>query len=111
MQLHQVCDHACGTGRYGDYHCNWRNHGLKCRHCFDDLHEALIADKVAQQRGGRVIMCDTYEPPRQPLDVQLGDEQGAVVKGIVAVAQEELEEQEEQGEAMAASTSADRAQG
>lgn len=56
----QVCDDACGTGVHGDYNCNWRGLGPKCRFCFDDVETALGADEVAKRHGGRVIMCDTY---------------------------------------------------
>ena len=58
----QVCDEACGTGLHGDYNCNWRELGAKCRSCFDDVDAALKADEVAKRHGGRVIMCDTYVP-------------------------------------------------
>lgn len=58
-----MCDQTCGTGRLGDYHCSWRNHGTHCRYCFNDVQLALQADQIAQQSGGRVIMCDTHEPP------------------------------------------------
>lgn len=60
-----MCDHTCGTGRFGDYNCNWRDHGTDCRYCFNDEQQALKADQIAQQSGGRVIMCDTHEPPRE----------------------------------------------
>lgn len=63
----QVCDVTCGTGRYGDYNCNWRDRGVTCRYCFVDLETALIADEVAQRRGGRVIMCNTHETPPSEL--------------------------------------------
>lgn len=61
-----MCDHTCGTGRYGDYNCNWRDRGTGCRYCFNDVETALKADHIARQSGGRVIMCDTHEPPRIP---------------------------------------------
>lgn len=60
-----MCDHTCGTGRFGDYNCNWRDHGTDCRYCFNDEQQALKADQIAQQSGGRVIMCDTHEPPKE----------------------------------------------
>lgn len=55
-----MCDEACGTGVHGDYNCNWRGLGPKCRSCFDEVEVALGADEVAKRHGGRVIMCDTY---------------------------------------------------
>lgn len=57
--LSQICDASCGTGRYGDYNCNWRDGGSMCRFCFDDVETALVADQAATRHGGRVIMCDT----------------------------------------------------
>jgi len=51
-----VCDFRCGSGNYGDYNCNWRDHGAHCRHCFDNLAVALVADRAAKRSGGRVIM-------------------------------------------------------
>lgn len=59
----QICDGGCGNGRYGDLHCNWRGLGKTCRFCFHDLFAAHLADEVAITFGGRVVMCDTYEPP------------------------------------------------
>ncbi|CAN0456913.1 unnamed protein product [Ascophyllum nodosum] len=59
-----VCDSSCGTGRYGNFNCNWRYYGNKCRFCFDDQESALMADEVAKRHGGRVIMCSTLEPPQ-----------------------------------------------
>ena len=38
---------------------------MTCRYCFDHISTALLADEVAKRRGGRVIMCDTHEPPRE----------------------------------------------
>lgn len=61
----QVCDSTCTVGRYGGYNCDWRNYGSTCRYCFDNVQAALVADVVAKRRGGRVIMCDTHEPPRE----------------------------------------------
>ncbi|CAM9459802.1 unnamed protein product [Scytosiphon promiscuus] len=58
-----VCDSSCGTGLYGDYNCGWKNRGSGCRYCFDDLEAALLADQVAAEHGGRVIMCSTLAPP------------------------------------------------
>lgn len=55
----QVCDDSCGDGVYGDYNCDWRGLGPKCRFCFDDLEAALMADEVARSHGGRVMMCST----------------------------------------------------
>ena len=37
--------------------------GDKCRFCFRDIAAARLADEIARKRGGRVIMCDTHEPP------------------------------------------------
>lgn len=62
----QVCDSSCGSGQFGDLHCNWRDLGPSCRYCFHDLMAARLADEVASTRGGRVIMCSTHEPPRAP---------------------------------------------
>ena len=62
-----MCDHTCGSGRYGDFNCDWRGHGSTCRYCFDDVKTALLADEVAKRRGGRVIMCDTHEPPHEAI--------------------------------------------
>lgn len=74
-----MCDDSCGSGRYGDYNCDWRGHGSSCRYCFDHVSTARLADEVAKRRGGRVIMCDTHEPPREEevaqgkhADLQLG---------------------------------------
>ncbi|CAM9350086.1 unnamed protein product [Scytosiphon promiscuus] len=61
----QVCDDSCGDGVHGDYNCNWRGLGSKCRFCFDDLEAALLADEVAKNHGGRVVMCSTMAPPVQ----------------------------------------------
>lgn len=61
----QVCDESCGKGRFGDYNCNWRGYGSQCRFCFNDREAALAADRIAKRRGGRVIMCNTFEPPRE----------------------------------------------
>ncbi len=57
----QVCDSSCGTNRYGDYNCDWKGLGPKCRQCFDDddIEAALVADDVAKRHGGRVVMCST----------------------------------------------------
>lgn len=52
----QVCDYRCGSGKFGDYNCNWRDRGAHCRFCFDDHDAAIVADKAAQRIGGRVIM-------------------------------------------------------
>lgn len=52
----QVCDRSCGTGRFGNYNCNWRDYGASCRFCFEDREKALLANDVAKQRGGAVIM-------------------------------------------------------
>lgn len=59
----QVCDSRCGSGLFGDLHCNWRSLGPSCRYCFNDLVAARLADEVASTRGGRIIMCSTHEPP------------------------------------------------
>lgn len=60
-QPRQVCDASCGTSRYGDYNCDWKGLGSKCRFCFDDsdIDAAVVADGVAKRHGGRVIMCST----------------------------------------------------
>lgn len=61
--IFQVCDHRCGSGLYGDLHCNWRGLGESCRFCFRDKLAAHIADEAIKANGSRVIMCDTHEPP------------------------------------------------
>ncbi|CAM9650691.1 unnamed protein product, partial [Ectocarpus sp. 12 AP-2014] len=58
-----VCDYRCGSGRYGDLHCNWKDLGKTCRLCFRQTSAAYVADQVAMTYGARVIMCDTHEPP------------------------------------------------
>ncbi|CAM9226822.1 unnamed protein product, partial [Hapterophycus canaliculatus] len=58
-----VCDYRCGSGHFGDLHCNWRGLGQSCRFCFRDSLAAHIADEAAKRHGSRVIMCDTHEPP------------------------------------------------
>lgn len=69
MKRNTICDDACGTGRYGDYNCNWMKAGPTCRLCFDEDDAALMADEVAVQFGGRAIMCVTHEPPR-PMGIE-----------------------------------------
>lgn len=78
----QVCDHRCGSGLYGDLHCNWMGLGQTCRLCFEDSSKALLAEKMAEQRGDdRVILCTTHEPPTQlpSDDVQLAALENASV--------------------------------
>ncbi|CAB1106307.1 unnamed protein product [Ectocarpus sp. CCAP 1310/34] len=58
-----VCDYRCGSGWYGDFNCNWRGLGSTCRLCFHETSVALLADEVAKAHGGRVVMCNTHEPP------------------------------------------------
>ncbi|CAM9352251.1 unnamed protein product, partial [Ectocarpus sp. 13 AM-2016] len=58
-----VCDYRCGSGRYGDLHCNWKGLGKTCRLCFRQTPAALVADQVAMTHGARVILCHTHEPP------------------------------------------------
>ncbi|CAN0034630.1 unnamed protein product, partial [Scytosiphon promiscuus] len=58
-----ICDYRCGSGKYGDFHCNWRGLGEKCRFCFHDTPAAYLADGYAKARDSRVIMCATHEPP------------------------------------------------
>ncbi|CAN0179751.1 unnamed protein product, partial [Ectocarpus fasciculatus] len=58
-----VCDYRCGSGRYGDFNCDWRGLGSTCRLCFHETSVALLADEVAKTHGGRVVMCNTHEPP------------------------------------------------
>ncbi|CAM9163653.1 unnamed protein product, partial [Ectocarpus sp. 8 AP-2014] len=58
-----VCDYRCGSGRYGDLHCSWKDLGETCRLCFRQTSAAHVADQVAMTHGARVIMCDTHEPP------------------------------------------------
>ncbi|CAM9423519.1 unnamed protein product, partial [Hapterophycus canaliculatus] len=58
-----ICDYRCGGGTYGDFHCNWRGLGDKCRLCFHDTATAYLADGIAKAHDSRVIMCATYEPP------------------------------------------------
>ena len=50
--------------------------------------QALKADLIARQFGGRVIMCDTHEPPQRPDVSQVGD-------GGASQDSEELEDEEE----------------
>lgn len=64
-----MCDSSCGSGQFGDLHCNWRSLGLSCRYCFHDIVSARLADEIASTRGGRVIMCGTHLPPRAAEDV------------------------------------------
>lgn len=59
----QVCDYRCGSGVFGDLHCNWRGLGRSCRFCFRDAFEARLADEIATANGTRVILCATHEPP------------------------------------------------
>ena len=59
----KVCDYRCGSGIYGDLHCNWRGFGQTCRFCFHDAFKAHLADEVAKVNGTRVIECATHEPP------------------------------------------------
>ncbi|CAB1101450.1 unnamed protein product [Ectocarpus sp. CCAP 1310/34] len=73
----QICDDRCESGLFGNYNCNWRDHGAllwtqmilftpapeHCRFCFDDTAAAIVADETAKRMGGRVIMCNTHEPP------------------------------------------------
>eukprot|EP00904_Undaria_pinnatifida_P009847 jgi/Undpi1/5993/HiC_scaffold_2.g01267.m1 len=55
-----VCDDTCGSGRHGDYNCDWRGHGSTWRYRFDDVKTALLADEVGKRRGGRVFIgCDS----------------------------------------------------
>ncbi|CAB1098793.1 unnamed protein product [Ectocarpus sp. CCAP 1310/34] len=58
-----VCDYRCGSGLYGDLHCNWRGLGKTCRLCFHDVSAAHLADEAVKAQGGRVILCNTLEPP------------------------------------------------
>ncbi|CAB1112818.1 unnamed protein product [Ectocarpus sp. CCAP 1310/34] len=59
----QVCDYRCGSGRYGDFNCDWRGLGSTCRLCFNELPAAHLADEFAKAHDGRVVMCNTHEPP------------------------------------------------
>ncbi|CAM9766040.1 unnamed protein product [Scytosiphon promiscuus] len=61
--VNTICDYRCGSGKYGDFHCNWRGLGERCRFCFDDTAAAYLADGFAKARDSRVIMCATHEPP------------------------------------------------
>eukprot|EP00903_Cladosiphon_okamuranus_P019226 g17680.t1 len=72
LEKDTVCDEACGTGVHGDYNCDWRGLGPKCRFCFNDVETALAADEVAKRDGGRAVMCDTHEPPIDPASVTEG---------------------------------------
>ena len=38
----------------------------------------MLADEVAKRRGGRVIMCDTHEPPRETLVALVADANASV---------------------------------
>ncbi|CAM9111525.1 unnamed protein product [Hapterophycus canaliculatus] len=58
-----ICDYRCGGGKYGNFHCNWRGLGDKCRLCFDDPVTAYLADGIARAHDSRVVMCATHEPP------------------------------------------------
>eukprot|EP00904_Undaria_pinnatifida_P009850 jgi/Undpi1/5996/HiC_scaffold_2.g01270.m1 len=73
-----VCDDTCGSGRHGDYNCDWRGHGSTCRYCFDDIKTALLADEFGKRRGGRVFMCDTHEPPHEAIVPGSDDCEGAI---------------------------------
>eukprot|EP00903_Cladosiphon_okamuranus_P005533 g5510.t1 len=87
-----VCDYRCGSGTFGDYNCNWRDRGAHCRFCFDDLNAAIMADKAAKRKGGRVIMCNTHEPPeeRKKLEVYaLEQERAEAAAAAVDVAEDE----------------------
>ncbi|CAM9930909.1 unnamed protein product [Ectocarpus sp. 6 AP-2014] len=64
----EVCDRSCGTGRHGDYNCNWRGYGENCRYCYNDRLQAIAANVVARKRGGSVVMCTTFEPPTEDED-------------------------------------------
>ncbi|CAM9670176.1 unnamed protein product, partial [Ectocarpus fasciculatus] len=66
-----ICDHRCGSDLFGNYNCNWRDHGEHCRYCFHDMAAALVADKAAKSTGGRVIMCKTHEPPVERTQAEL----------------------------------------
>ncbi|CAM9634328.1 unnamed protein product, partial [Scytosiphon promiscuus] len=84
-----VCDHTCGTGRFNNYNCNWRFYGETCRYCFNDVRLALKADIIARQFGGRVIMCDTHNPPQRlrlpPSEVEESIEGLDVIEGVGGV--------------------------
>ncbi|CAM9281830.1 unnamed protein product, partial [Ectocarpus fasciculatus] len=69
-----VCDFRCGSGRYGDFNCDWRGLGSTCRLCFHELPAAHLADEFAKAHGGRVIMCNTHEPP-PPIGSNTNDKQ------------------------------------
>eukprot|EP00752_Nemacystus_decipiens_P004759 g4334.t1 len=79
-----VCDRSCGTGRFGDYNCNWRGYGAQCRFCFNDRDRAILANDVAKRRGGSVIMCHTLEPPveHESLPIAAGDDHSVVGGGV-----------------------------
>lgn len=79
----QVCDRTCGTGRYGDWHCNWQSLGGKCRFCFLDIVKARLADKLAREAGGRVIMCETHEPPPDENHMSRADGIGTLTQNDV----------------------------
>lgn len=92
LSVYQVCDDTCGQGRFGDYNCNWRALGTQCRYCFDNVQDAREADQIAQKSGGRVIMCDTHEPPHQPVRSDLvEDGPAAMVTANVKAAEDATE--------------------
>ncbi|CAM9790044.1 unnamed protein product [Ectocarpus fasciculatus] len=86
-----VCDRSCGTGRYGDYNCNWRGYGENCRFCYNDRLQAMAANVIAKQRGGSVVMCHTFEPPTED------DDWESPVEAVHAGARVELGEEDDAG--------------
>ncbi|CAM9858332.1 unnamed protein product, partial [Choristocarpus tenellus] len=57
-----ICDATCNDQRFGAYNCGFRGY-TSCRPCFNDEKIAREADTNALHVGGRVVMCDTHEPP------------------------------------------------
>lgn len=57
----QVCEKACKTGWYVDRYCSWLSLEKKCHFCFHDTAVAHGTEKLAQEPGGRVIICNTHE--------------------------------------------------
>ncbi|CAM9729877.1 unnamed protein product [Scytosiphon promiscuus] len=91
-KLDTICDHRCGSGHLNDYNCNWRDRGAHCRFCFDDLDAALVADQAAKRNGGRVIMCNTHEPPVEKTQPELDPLELKRVEDSAAAAEVDAED-------------------
>ena len=66
-----MCDSRCGSGVYGDWHCNWQGLGEKCRSCSLDIAASWRMDTIARESKGKVIMCETHEPPHDREETEL----------------------------------------